>query len=68
MEHDGIVEWEAENLEDILELFASEELVKVCSLQILQTKRLTGSIQTVLPDEKNFFERSSVQVITGDWK
>ncbi|KAJ7253431.1 hypothetical protein C8J57DRAFT_1237243 [Mycena rebaudengoi] len=51
MEHDGIVEWEAENLEDILELFASEELVK-----------------TVLPDEKNFFERSSVQVITGDWK
>ncbi|KAJ7213425.1 hypothetical protein GGX14DRAFT_445108 [Mycena pura] len=51
MPYDGIVEWEAEKLEDILELFASEELIK-----------------EALPDEKNFFERSSVQVITGDWK
>ncbi|KAJ7796757.1 hypothetical protein B0H14DRAFT_3157816 [Mycena olivaceomarginata] len=51
MPYDGIVEWEAEKLEDILELFASEELIK-----------------KALPDEKNFFERSSVQVIAGDWK
>lgn len=29
MPYDGIVEWEAEKLEDILELFASEELIKV---------------------------------------
>ncbi|KAF7337034.1 hypothetical protein MVEN_02140200 [Mycena venus] len=51
MPYDGIVEWEAEKLEDILELFASEEIT-----------------QKILPDEKNFFERGSVQVITGDWK
>ncbi|KAF7374328.1 hypothetical protein MSAN_00316400 [Mycena sanguinolenta] len=50
MPYDGIVEWEAEKLEDILELFASEELIK-----------------KALPDEKNFFERSSVQVVTGNW-
>ncbi|KAJ7767187.1 hypothetical protein B0H16DRAFT_1521161 [Mycena metata] len=48
--HDGVVEWEAEKLEDILELWASEEVAN-----------------TLLPDEKNFFERSSVQVIAGDW-
>ncbi|KAJ7483972.1 hypothetical protein B0H11DRAFT_2279666 [Mycena galericulata] len=24
--------------------------------------------KTILPDEKNFFERSSFQVIAGDWK
>ncbi|KAJ6507682.1 EthD domain-containing protein [Mycena vitilis] len=51
MTYDGIVEWEAEKLEDILELFGSEELAK-----------------TIIPDEKNFFERSSVQVVAGDWK
>jgi len=51
MPYDGIVEWEAEKLEDILDLFASEELIK-----------------KVIPDEENFFQRSSVQVITGDWK
>ncbi|KAJ7846928.1 hypothetical protein B0H13DRAFT_1907541 [Mycena leptocephala] len=51
MSYDGITEWEAEKLDDILELFSSEELIK-----------------TLLPDEKNFFERSSVQVISGDWK
>ncbi|KAJ6620027.1 hypothetical protein B0H10DRAFT_2023351 [Mycena sp. CBHHK59/15] len=50
MTYDGIAEWEANKLEDILELFGSEEIVK-----------------TILPDEKNFFERSSVQVIAGDW-
>ncbi|KAJ6561755.1 hypothetical protein B0H19DRAFT_1259404 [Mycena capillaripes] len=51
MTYDGIVEWEAEKVEDIFELWGSEELVK-----------------TVLPDEKKFFERSSVQVLAGDWK
>ncbi|KAF8195331.1 hypothetical protein K438DRAFT_1587247, partial [Mycena galopus ATCC 62051] len=50
MPYDGIVEWEAKRLEDILELFASEELIK-----------------NALPDEKNFFERSSVQAVTGNW-
>ncbi|KAJ7111923.1 EthD domain-containing protein [Mycena epipterygia] len=50
MPHDGIAEWAAEKLEDILEVWASDEIVK-----------------TILPDEKNFFERSSVQVIAGDW-
>ncbi|KAJ7447068.1 hypothetical protein B0H11DRAFT_2248493 [Mycena galericulata] len=49
--HDGVVEWEAERLEDILALWVCEEMDK-----------------TILPDEKNFFERSSVQVIAGDWK
>ncbi|KAJ7472691.1 hypothetical protein FB451DRAFT_1398891 [Mycena latifolia] len=49
--HDGVVQWSAERMEDIFELFTSKEL-----------------IETVLPDEKNFFERSSVQVIAGEWK
>ncbi|KAJ7157631.1 hypothetical protein C8R43DRAFT_883139 [Mycena crocata] len=51
MPHDGIVEWEAETLDDIWALWGSDELIK-----------------TVLPDEKNFFERSSAQVIAGNWK
>jgi hypothetical protein len=32
MSYDGITEWEAEKLDDILELFSSEELIKVILL------------------------------------
>ncbi|KAJ7472695.1 hypothetical protein FB451DRAFT_1398895 [Mycena latifolia] len=49
--HDGVVEWSAERVEDILELWMSKEIV-----------------ETIMPDEKNFFERSSTQVIAGEWK
>ncbi|KAJ7472696.1 hypothetical protein FB451DRAFT_1398896 [Mycena latifolia] len=38
--HDGVAQWSAERVEDILELFTSKEL-----------------IETVIPDEKHFFER-----------
>ncbi|KAJ7153640.1 hypothetical protein C8R46DRAFT_1119455 [Mycena filopes] len=50
MPNDGMVEWEAEKLEDILELWGTKEV-----------------IETLLPDEKNFFQQSSVQVIAGNW-
>ncbi|CAK5261870.1 unnamed protein product [Mycena citricolor] len=49
--YDGISEFEAESLDDILGTFKSEEYK-----------------QNVLPDEANFFERTSVQLLAGKTK
>ncbi|KAJ7153641.1 hypothetical protein C8R46DRAFT_1218071 [Mycena filopes] len=48
--HDGIIEVEADRIEDILEFWASKDVAEI-----------------IMPDEKNFVERTSLQVISGNW-
>ncbi|KAJ7683669.1 hypothetical protein B0H17DRAFT_941526 [Mycena rosella] len=68
MAHDGVVEWAADKMEDIFELWMCKEMAEVWLFALRCGRRIDDAAQTIMPDEKNFFERSSVQVIAGDWK
>lgn len=67
-QYDAVAEWEAETLEEILEIFVSDEYKEVCK-QIPGAKRhlhqLSFNTQKLRPDEAKFFYRESVQVMVG---